>query len=644
MMLRSGLRALLRGNGVGLRGMCLSPPSYNENQKPVTPQLTSILDHEPVNYSSKKYVKNVVPYEQQMKNLEPVANAYSLLQSLAKEDPQNFKDKLIQAIQRNKEAEKELVKMVENLEGRFVSSLETGAIMSALKTLNSLIGSVEAGQTFIVQNLENSLTWKARTCSIRELSLLLSFSVKYRPDHISATQSTSVGLTNSKTSLYKEVIKSIERRWVEITDGRTFVGVLHYPDCFSEQFIVKLEDRMTELAETLPTSDLVLILKDLGSKKRRSVPLLRSLSYHLARGKDELDLKTIADCLFALKELSFKDVDFLEALSQSALKNMDQPSDKMRTLLRSILISLGQIRYRQPELIDKICQNLLQFKDQLENRDLLAFLVTTATINYVPKNSDDLYNLIIERLTQESLSVEKSKSELLWLDVVWSLSVLNKVQVSHLKSVLSSDFYNRLLYSHDHRNVGIILKLLNVNAVAQLLFQNTYSGPTILVGDDPLLRDVKQATKLDKSKLVSSILESFAPLASPPTFLVTEVNTLMGFQIDGEAIFDANLKPLHLSEFDCFASQAFDLMSPLSKQRFQPLPPDATKVAIIVIGYHECLVGTDEPSGLTSLYLRLLAAKSYKTLFIRYDDLKPHHKKIERVKILEQKLKDLLAK
>ena len=67
------------------------------------------------------------------------------------------------------------------------------------------------------------------------------------------------------------------------------------------------------------------------------------------------------------------------------------------------------------------------------------------------------------------------------------------------------------------------------------------------------------------------------------------------------------------------------------------------RVAVLVIGFHDCLVGSTDLSGLTGLCVRLLTANNYKTLLIRHDEFKPHHKKIERVKILEQKLKDLLA-
>jgi len=48
--------------------------------------------------------------------------------------------------------------------------------------------------------------WRARNCSMRDLTLLLSFSVKYRPDQMSLDQTTSSGFTESRKMLYKEVV------------------------------------------------------------------------------------------------------------------------------------------------------------------------------------------------------------------------------------------------------------------------------------------------------------------------------------------------------------------------------------------------------------------------------------------------------
>jgi len=73
---------------------------------------------------------------------------------------------------------------------------------------------------------------------------------------------------------------------------------------------------------------------------------------------------------------------------------------------------------------------------------------------------------------------------------------------------------------------------------------------------------------------VSSIMESFEGLATPPNFLSTEVNTLMGFHLDGEAIFDSNLKPLHLSEYETFASKCSSIVP---QNNFKILPKDATR-------------------------------------------------------------------
>ncbi len=37
---------------------------------------------------------------------------------------------------------------------------------------------------------------------------------------------------------------------------------------------------------------------------------------------------------------------------------------------------------------------MIEEESQLDNRDLLAFVVTTGTLNYAPLNSDKLYSVI----------------------------------------------------------------------------------------------------------------------------------------------------------------------------------------------------------------------------------------------------------
>ena len=69
-------------------------------------------------------------------------------------------------------------------------------------------------------------------------------------------------------------------------------------------------------------------------------------------------------------------------------------------------------------------------------------------------------------------------------------------------------------------------------------------------------------------------MDSFKALAAEPNFLSVDVNTLMGFHIDGEAIFDANMKPLHLQEYETFSSK---LNFAAQSRPFKPLPKDATR-------------------------------------------------------------------
>lgn len=94
----------------------------------------------------------------------------------------------------------------------------------------------------------------------------------------------------------------------------------------------------------------------------------------------------------------------LESLCHSAKKKLEGSPDKVTLILRSILTSLGQIRYRPTDLLDRIAEKLIENESQIQNKDLLAFLVATATLNYAPKNSDKLYSVKFFILSYQFIS------------------------------------------------------------------------------------------------------------------------------------------------------------------------------------------------------------------------------------------------
>ena len=455
-----------------------------------------------------------------------------------------------------------ILNVLSSLSSEHISKLEVLTLVRILKLASTKLD-FTAENCFAVRNIENSLTWQARNCSITELCSLLSFSLKRKSE---------CGGYETTIKLFDEVAKSLERRWVEIVNAKEFVSLMHYyPDHFSDQFASKIEDRIAELVEAMMAEDLASILKVLGTKKRRNLPLLRALSYHLVKRRSELSAKLLSDCMFALNQLNFKDTGLLEGLCDAAeqkvaLSDIGEISvikpEQQVMLARSMLTSLGQLKFRHQGLLDGLCTLMTakleggeNIDGYVKNRDLTTFLLTTATLDYCPQNSEKLYEAAIQNITQSKLEEDlQGKSEVMWLNIVWSMTILKKASHHHFESVLSSEFYNKLLYSHDHRNVHVILKLLNVNAVASL--ESTYKGPTIDIVDDPLLRDVKSAPTKDKATFIAMAMDDFSKFACPPNFLVPNINTLMGFQIEGEAVFDKHGKSLPIEGISIFTEDS----------------------------------------------------------------------------------------
>jgi len=496
-----------------------------------------------------------------------------------------------------------------------------------------------------VMTLENRLTWKARSVPMKDLTQILAHASKIKRDtqgQIDPKSTTSI--------MMSEIIRVVEARWVEIDTPSLFRDFyFYYPNFCGEQFATKLDDKAMEMSEQLSGEELALILKTLAQKKRRNVPLVRKLAYHLEKRLMNLNLETFCEILHSLSQLSFKsNPTLLSECCYEAEKLIGIETHS--TAIRSLLTSLGQLKLQQKPLLNKISQHLLlKLKSEdpnhtVSDEELYAFTLCTAAVNYCPTESQELYEAIVNRLTRDRIksSIKRwTNEELPWLDFVWSLCLLGKATSEQLSTVLSEDFYHQIIYSNNNRKVGPILKLLNVNGYASLLCQPSYNGPQVKSNpsatDEALpLSDIKGPVTQDKRQVVKQVMDAMASLASGPLFMSVDANTGMGFNVEGEVVFDKNLKPLKIEPIKILGSNK------ISSSTSPSMPPDSNRVALLVVGYHDCLLDGIDVNGLTDLKIRLLEAKGFKVLIIRHSDLKPKENTLDRVKMIQHRLKILL--
>ena len=92
------------------------------------------------------------------------------------------------------------------------------------------------------------------------------------------------------------------------------------------------------------------------------------------------------------------------------------------------------------------------------DKDLTSLVMTLASINYPPEK----HSKLLHRVVQEISQMKNSLSELVWLDAVWSLTIIGLVNNDLLESVLNTNFQH-VLQQNNTTNLGATLKLLNIN-------------------------------------------------------------------------------------------------------------------------------------------------------------------------------------
>ena len=70
---------------------------------------------------------------------------------------------------------------------------------------------------------------------------------------------------------------------------------------------------------------------------------------------------------------------------------------------------------------------------------------------------------------------------------------------------------------------------------------------------------------------LSQVMDAMASLASGPLFMSVDANTGMGFNVEGEVVFDKNLKPLKIEPIKILGSNK------ISSSTSPSIPPDSNR-------------------------------------------------------------------
>lgn len=116
-----------------------------------------------------------------------------------------------------------------------------------------------------------------------------------------------------------------------------------------------------------------------------------------------------------------------------------------------------------------------------------------------------------------------------WLDLVWSLVILNRAKPDQIAKILNPDFANQFV---DCPTVSPKLKLLNINGAAKHLINN-YDGPKL---DPSFINRVTLNRSRDKEEYVKSVIVSLKNLVKEEN-LRCNVDTGMGFIVGKNYLF-----------------------------------------------------------------------------------------------------------
>ncbi|XP_030014407.1 FAST kinase domain-containing protein 4 [Sphaeramia orbicularis] len=377
----------------------------------------------------------------------------------------------------------------------------------------------------VLSSVQTEILWRVRRLTYKQLSYLADWGSGRRG--------------HQDVMIVNAVLKQLELRWTEICDVKTVAVLMSKGERVSPALMDRLEDKALELAESFSSEEIRRVCVSLATQSRRSVPLLRALSYHLLqKPSSEFTTPLIMDMAFAYGKLNFHHTQVFQRMASELLPRVPElsPTDVTRCAK-----SLGFLKWLHLPLFEAFAEHYTLYSDKYTILQLSNLLLTFARLGFQPSKGEDFYAKVHSSL-KDSLS---SLEPFLQTDVVWSLCVLQQVQPNYLIPLLQEKHITKLSEGSPTRADNYRLKLLHI--AASLHLEHSGSSKTTAV-PSALTAWSHQGPVSPLSPLQSSLREALQSVVGDTAgALRTGVVTVYGWTIDGEMVVDCNNRPVDLS-------------------------------------------------------------------------------------------------